>query len=214
MAAKKTTKKNAESENLLAPANLFLSSGVHIGLKYKTKMMEDYIYKIRPDGLNVLNVQMISDRIKLVAKFISKYEPKDILVVSRRDVDKILTRFSEITGIKVMPGRYLPGTMTNPEYDNYYEPKILVVTDPWQDRNALKDALKIGIPIVGLCGTSNTTNNLDLIVPCNNKSAKSIGFVYWLLAREFLRVKGLLAKDKELSISLEDFTSEKKEEMK
>ncbi|MDD2654760.1 MAG: 30S ribosomal protein S2, partial [Candidatus Omnitrophica bacterium] len=205
-------KEFVDSENLIAPTALFLSSGVHMGMKFKTKMMGKYIYKTRNDGLNVIDVQAISDRIKLAGKMLADYEPKDILVVSRREnTDKIVEKFGELTGIIVKPKRYLPGTMTNPQYDEHYEPKILVASDPWQDRNALHDSLKIGIPVIALCGTSNTTNNVDLVIPCNNRSPKGIGFVFWLLAREYLRNRGLLEKDKELPVSFEEFIGEPSE---
>jgi len=218
----KTAKKNEldsldlkkhDAENLIADTNLFLSSGVHIGMKFKNKLMEKYIYKTRSDGLNVLNVQMISDRTKIAGQFLAKFEPQEILVVGRKGVaKKTLEKFSELTGIKVMPGRYLPGIMTNPNYEEHYEPKVLIVTDPWQDKNSLHDALKIGIPIVGLCDTSTTPNDIDVIIPCNNKSPRSTGFIYWLLAREYLRNTGKIAKDAELGISYEDFVGDVKSE--
>jgi len=198
------------SENkFLVPQDQYLKAGIHIGTKFRTKYMEQFIYKTRPDGLSVLNLQKIDERISITANFLAQYEPKDILVVSRRENGwKSIKMFGNLTGAKVYAGRYPPGILTNPNLDNYFEPKVLLVTDSWPDRNAINDALNIGIPIVALCDTNNQSNNIDLVVPCNNKGKKSLGLFFWILTREFLRKKGIIGKNEELKESIEDFTEE------
>ncbi len=98
--------------------------------------------------------------------------------------------------------------LTNPNLENYIEPKLLVVTDAWPDRNAVNDAVKVGIPIMALCDTNNQANNIDLVVPCNNKGKKSLGLVFWILANEYLRKTGKLKPDEEIKETIEDFTEE------
>ncbi|MBT3463769.1 30S ribosomal protein S2 [archaeon] len=198
----------SETEELLISNDIYLKSGIHIGTKFKTKYMENFIYKTRPDGLSVLNVQKINDRIKILGRYLSDYEPQDILIVSRRENGWQPVRvFEKATGVKILAGRYPPGILTNPQLKNYFEPKIIVVVDSWPDRNAVRDAITNGIPVVGLCDTNNASNNLDLVVPCNNKGKKSLGLLFFLLAKEFLKNKGGFKED-EFKFTLEDFTPE------
>ena len=199
----------SEQEQLLIDSNEYLKSGIHIGTKFKTKYMADFIYKTRPDGLSVLNLKRIDERLTIAINFLSQYEPNEILVVSRREnAWKALKQLNKHTGIKVITGRYPPGILTNINLKTFNEPKVLFVCDPWTDKNAVNDAIKIGIVVVGLCDTNNQSNNVDLVVPCNNKGKKSVGLVFYLLAREYLRKKGMLRGDEEFKATVEDFTEE------
>ncbi|MAG16014.1 30S ribosomal protein S2 [Candidatus Woesearchaeota archaeon] len=198
-----------EEEQLLVPQDQYLKAGIHIGTKFRTKYMERFIYKTRPDGLSVLNLQRIDERIKVAVKLLANYEPKDILIVSRRENGwKALKAMSKLTGIKVFAGRYLPGILTNPALDKYEEAKVLLATDAWPDRNAISDSVRMGIPVIALCDTNNQTNNIDLVIPCNNKGKKSLGLLFWVITREYLKAKGLIKKDSEFKGKLEDFTEE------
>ncbi|MCD4666245.1 30S ribosomal protein S2 [archaeon] len=191
-------------ENLLVPLDNYLKAGIHIGTKFKTKYMEKFIYKIRPDGLLVLNVQEINGRLGLASNMINQYESEDIIVVCRRENGwKTVKEFTKATGIKSFAGRYPPGILTNPNLKNFTEFKLMLVVDPWPDKNAINDAIKTGIPIISLCDTNNECNNIDLVVPCNNKGKKSLGLVFWILANEYLK-----SKKKKLKESIEDFTAE------
>jgi small subunit ribosomal protein S2 len=196
-------------EQLLVAQDEYLKSGIHIGTKFKTKYMADFIYKTRSDGLSVLNLQKIDERIRIVSKLLSNYAPEDILIVSRRENSwKPVKIFSKVTGIRVFAGRYPPGILTNPQLKNFIEAKIILVTDSWPDRNAIYDANKIGIPVIALCDTNNQPNNIDMIVPCNNKGKKSLGLFFWILAREYLKSKGKIKSDDEMKATIADFTEE------
>ncbi len=196
-----------QQETLLAPTNTYLKSGIHIGTKFKTKYMERFIYKTRPDGLSVLNLQQIDERIRAAARLLAQYAPEDILAASRRENGwKPIKVFQKHTGVKVVTGRYPPGMMTNTNLVTFIEPKILIVNDAWPDRNAVMDANKIGIPVIALCDTNNHPNFIDLVVPCNNKGKKALGLIFYLLTVEYLRLRGTLAPEQELGASIDDFT--------
>ena len=198
-----------EQEQFLVPNDVYLKSGIHIGTKFRTKYMERFIYKTRPDGLSVLNLQEINERIKLAANLLAQYEPQDILIISRRENGwKSVKAFGKATGIKVFAGRYPPGILTNSALEIYMETRIILVTDPWPDRNAIQDALSIGMPVIALCGTNNQSNDIDLVVPCNNKGKKSLGLFFWILAREYMKNKGIIQKDEEYQEKIEDFSDE------
>ncbi len=116
-------------EKFLVPTDQYLKSGIHIGTKFRTKYMEQFIYKTRPDGLSVLNIQKIDERIKLCANLLSQYEPDGILILSRRENGwKAVRAFGKYTGAKFFAGRYPPGALTNPNLDIFIEPKIILVT--------------------------------------------------------------------------------------
>lgn len=196
-------------QQFLVPLETYLQVGLHIGTKYKTKYMDNFVYKVRPDGLAVLNIQKINERIKVVSKFLALYEPQDIIVVGRREnAWKAIRLFGKATGIRVIYGRYLPGMLTNPNLDEFTEAKVLVAVDPWPDRNAIMDAVKAGMVVVALCDTNNEANYIDLVVPCNNKGKKSLGLIFWILAKEYLKNRGLIKTDKEFKIKLDEFLEE------
>jgi len=195
-------------KKLLVPNDTYLKAGIHIGTKFKTRYMEEFIYKTRPDGLSVLNIQKIDERLRILAKFLAQYKPEEILVASRRENGWLPVKmFGKLTGAKVFAGRYPPGTLTNPQLKHYLEAKVILITDPWPDRNVAKDALKMGIPILALCDTNNQANDLDLVVPCNNKGKKSLGLLFWILTKEYLKLRDKI-KDKDFKHTIEDFTPE------
>jgi small subunit ribosomal protein S2 len=196
-------------EQFLVPTDEYLKAGIHIGTKFKTKYMEQFIYKTRPDGLSVLNLQKIDERIKITSDFLSKYAPEDILIVSRREGGwKPVKMFGKLTGAKVFAGRYPPGILTNPQLDDYIEVKVLLVTDSWPDRIAIADAVKSNIPVIALCDTNNQSNNIDLVVPCNNKGKKSLGLFFWILTRDYMKNRGLIKKVSDFKYTVEDFSEE------
>ena len=199
----------SEQEMLLIETNEYLKSGIHIGTKFKTKYMSEFIYKTRPDGLSVLNLKKIDERISLAANLLVQYSPEEIIIISRRENGwKALKLLNKLTGIRVITGRYPPGILTNTNLETYSEPKILFVCDPWPDKNAVEDAAIMGIPVIALCDTNNQSNNLDLVIPCNNKGKKSVGLVFYLISREYMRRKGILASTEKFPHKPEEFMEE------
>lgn len=194
------------AESFLIPLDDYLKVGLHIGTKFRTKYMEPFIYKVRPDGLAVLNVKKIDDRITVLSKFLSTYAPNEILVICRRENGWLaVQKFSELTGITVIAGRYRPGSLTNTELETFKETKLMFIVDPWPDKNAIHDAMLIGLPVIALCDTNNEANNIDLVVPCNNKGRRSLGLLFWVLAREYLKNRGMIKSDSEYTAKVEDF---------
>ncbi|MFP4174366.1 MAG: 30S ribosomal protein S2 [Halobacteriales archaeon] len=191
-------------DDLLIPVDDYLSSGVHIGTQQKTGHMERFIHRVREDGLYVLDVAKTDERVRTAANFLENYEPSSILVTSsRRYGQHPAETFAQATGARVRSGRFIPGTLTNPDYDGYIEPDVLVVTDPIGDAQAVKEAVTVGIPVIAMCDTNNATNNVDLVIPTNNKGRKALAVVYGLLAEELLDARGV-----ETEYTLEDFEPE------
>ncbi len=196
-------------EEWLVPQDVYLKSGIHIGTKFKTKYMAPFIYKIRPDGLAILNLQKINERLKIAAKMLARYDPKDVIIACKRENGwKPVAMFGKVTGIRTFVGRYPPGALTNPQLKTYTEAKLIMIIDPWPDKNIMLDALNVGIPVMALCDSNNQTNNIDFVIPCNNKGAKSLGLIFYILAREYMKNKGLIKSDDEFKYKVEDFTAE------
>ena len=176
-------------KKLLLPREKYLSAGVHIGMTSKTADMKRFIYKIRSNGLAVLNVGLLDSRISYAASMIAGM--KNILIVSKKDnANEAVEKFAEITGARAIVGRFMPGSLTNPTYKNFFEPEIVIVTDPFTDKQVIKEAIQMRIPIIGFAGTYNETSYLDVVLPCNNKGKKSMALVLWLLAKLIVEKRG------------------------
>ena len=195
-----------EAKELLIDEDTFLTCGVHIGTKQKSKDMEPYVYKVRDDGLRILNVNMTSEKVVEAAQFLKDFDPKDVLVVSARQYGwKPATKFAESCGFECIAGRFTPGRLTNPEMRFFIEPKVIVLTDPAADAQAFREAPNIKIPVIAMCDSNNLTTNVDIVIPVNNKGRRSLALIYWLLSREILRIRGELAADEDLEETIDDF---------
>ena len=193
-----------EEADLLIPVEEYLGAGVHIGTQQNTDDMRRFIHRVRTDGLYVLDISMTDKRIRTAARFLANYDPEQMLVASSRQYGRFpAEKFAEAVGARARTGRFIPGTLTNPDYEGYIEPDVVVVTDPIGDAQAVKEAITVGIPVIAMCDSNNTVGNVDLVVPTNNKGRKALSVVYWLLANETLDNRGA-----DNFYALEDFESE------
>lgn len=198
-----------EEKKLLVPEEMYISCGAEIGTQQKTAHMKPFIARVRNDGLYLINIEETDKRIRAAAKLLARYEPEKVMVAAvRHYARKPITKLAEACGFIAQPGRFLPGTLTNPLCGNYHEVDILLVNDPIGDKQAMAEAIKVGIPIVALCDTNNETRYVDLVIPVNNKGRKALALTYWLLAREILKVRGEIKSDEDFKYSVEDFEAE------
>ncbi|TRZ90761.1 MAG: 30S ribosomal protein S2 [Methanosarcinales archaeon] len=187
---KQDVKQDTGYESII-PQDEYLTAGIHIGTQQKTKEMMRFVYRVRTDGLYVLDIQATDQRIRLAAKMLAKYDPQRILVVSARQYGHYPSAmFAKAIGGRAITGRFIPGTLTNPKLHIYIEPDVLVVTDPSGDVQAVNEAINVGIPVIGLCDTNNATSNVDLVIPTNNKGRKALALIYWLLAKKTIEERG------------------------
>lgn len=182
----------------------YLAAGVHIGTQQKSIDMKKFIYRVRGDGLYILDIRETDERIKLAAKFLSQFNTSNILVVTSRQYGQYPSRmFAKSLGAMEMIGRFIPGLLTNQNLKGYIEPEVVIVTDPISDAQVIKEATQAGIPVVALCDTNNMTSFVDIVIPTNNKGRKALSMVYFLLTRELLRHKGIVT-----ALTQEDFETE------
>lgn len=185
---------------------MMLSAGIHIGTRMKAKDMNQFIYRVRPDGLFVLDVKQTDERIRIAAKFLSRFEPNKIATVAARLYARYpAKKFCEATKATPIAGRFVPGLFSNPLYQHHLEPAVIIVSDPKADVQAVIEAGIMGIPVVALCSTDNEFSGVDFVIPTNNKGRRALAVIYWMLARQVLREKGELAPDKDMESSIDDF---------
>jgi small subunit ribosomal protein S2 len=197
------------------------STGIEIGTPVKTKFMSDFITEAGRGGAYKMNLDITLQRIKTAAKFINRIGPSNVIVCSGRSgktrVEKLPTsvpieKFCEMTGVKKLLGRFMPGTLTNPSLSNYIEPKLVLVSDPQVDDQAITEATNAGIPIIGISNTDNVTARVDVVIPANNRGRKSLATAYWLLTREILIDNGTLKEGDQMKYDITDFETKESDE--
>ena len=194
------------AENLLLSLEELLAAGLHIGTRIKTVDMEKYIFRVRPDGLFILNIGDTNEKIRVAAKFMARFEPSRILAVSSRLYGKTpVEKYAELTKTVPIIGRFMPGLISNPLQPHHAEPQVVLVTDPRADWQAIKEATSVGVPVIALCDTDNVFSSVDFVIPVNNKGRRALAVVYWLLARQLLRERGELGQDGNITSTIDDF---------
>jgi len=201
-----------QSENSAIKTKI-LSTGIRVGTAVKTKFMAPYITQASPEGLYLIDLDITIERIQTAAKFINRENIQDVIVCSGREyANTPIEKFCELTGAVKKLGRFMPGTLTNPSLPYYMEPKLVLISDPQVDEQAVREATNAGIPVIGVANSDNITSKIDLVIPANNRGRKAIATTYWLLAREILIGKGELKEDEQMKYEIDDFETKILEE--
>lgn len=199
------TQEKKEDQTVLTALEDYIKTASYLGTKVITPTMRKYVYRRRLDGLAILNTLLVDKKLVDGINFIKQFKPDEWTLVCKREAGwRAAKMFSELTGVKVFTKKYPSGILTNTMLDNFLETKMVMICDPWLDKNALADARNIRIPVAGICDTNNHTADIDVVMIGNNKSNKSLGLFFWLMAREYMKAHKI---DKEVP-SLEDFVGE------
>ena len=192
---------------------MVLSTGIRVGTQVKTKFMIPFITKASPEGLYMLDLDITLEKIKTAAKFINRVGTDKLIVCSGRQyANTPIEKFCEMLDTKKLLGRFLPGTLTNPSLPYYIEPKLVLISDPQVDEQAIIEATNAGIPIIGISNTDNITSKLDVVIPANNRGRKALATVYWLLVRQILIERGELKENDPMKYEIDDFETKITEE--
>ncbi len=202
----KKEEKKKETSGTLIPIEDYVKAGCYIGTKVITPDMRKYVYRRRADGIAIINTNMIDQKIREASEFIAKYSPKDWVVVCKREAGwRAVKLFSELTGVRAFTKKYPAGIITNTDLPDFFETDMVFVCDPWLDKNAMNDALNVKKKVLAICDTNNLARGAGLIVTANNKSNKSLGVIFYILAREYMKAHKI---DRKLP-EMEDFIGEK-----
>jgi len=188
---------------------ILVKSSLHIGSQIKVKHMEKFIFKLRPDGVYLIDISKTIERLNIAARFISFYPPEKVVVISTHIYGiKPVKRFCELTGCIPITERFEPGSFTNPVLPSYMEPELVVVSDPRYDNQAVFEAKIARIPVIAMCSTDNSISNIDLVIPMNNRGRLALPYAFWYLARRVLIEKGVLTEELADNIKPEEFIAQ------
>ena len=162
----------------------------HLGGKKITKQMRKYVYKIRSDGVAMFDVNKIYEKIQIAARIIASVDPESVISVSSREAgQRAVYKFGHFTKTQVVTGRWSPGMLTNQTTKKYVEPRLLIVTDPRTDYNAILESSYVNLPVIAICNTDNMLKYVDCAIPCNNRNKYSIAMIWYLLTKAVLELK-------------------------
>jgi small subunit ribosomal protein S2 len=168
--------------------------------------MEQFTARPRPDGLHIIDYSKTLQRIDIAGKFIAFVGAANTVVYTSKDYGQMpVEKFSELTGAIAVAGRFMPGTFTNPLFPGHLDADLVVVADPASDTQAIVEAGKMGIPVIAICDTDNVTDDIDLVIPGNNRGRKALAAIFWLLARSVLTHAALLNMDQQMKYNIDDF---------
>ncbi|MCX6749199.1 MAG: 30S ribosomal protein S2 [Candidatus Pacearchaeota archaeon] len=179
-------------EEMLVPLEEYVKAGIYLGTRVVTPNMRPFVYRRRADGLAIFNTDTIDEKLKEGIEYLSKYAPEDVILICKRQAGwKVAEKFSEITGIRIFTKKYPAGILTNKKLPDFFENELTIITDQWVDKNALNDTMRVRKKVLMICDTNNFSQNADQIIIGNNKSPKSIGLIYYILARGYCKARGI-----------------------
>jgi ribosomal protein uS2 len=189
------------AENTLVPMEEYLKASIHLGTRVITPDMRQFVYRRRADGLAVFNTALMDQKIREALAYFSQFRAEDMILVCKREAGwKAAQKFAEITGVRIFTKKYPAGILTNTNLENFFETKLILIADPWLDKNALEDALRVHVPVLSICDTNNFTRGITSILPGNNKSAKSLGIIFYLMAKTYCETHKIKA-----DVKIQDF---------
>ncbi len=198
--------------DMLVPLEDYVRTGIYLGTRVVTPQMRPFVYRRRADGLAIFNTDIIDEKLKEGIEYLSRFSPESIILVCKRQAGwKTAEMFSKLTGIRVFTKKYPAGILTNITLPDFFENELTIICDSWLDKNALHDTMNVKKKVLMICDTNNFAKDADKVIIGNNKSSKSLGLIFYLLARGYCKAREIEAEipDLEWWISGEEIEEQK-----
>lgn len=184
--------KTKKRTDMLVPLEEYVKAGIYLGTRVVTPNMRPFMYRRRADGLAIFNTDKIDEKLKEGVEFMSRFAPEEIILVCKRQAGwRAAEKFSEVVGVRAFTKKYPAGILTNKQLPDFFENELTIITDQWIDKNALNDTLKVHKKVLMICDTNNFPKGADQVIIGNNKSPKSLGLIFYILARGYCKARGL-----------------------
>ncbi|RYR74463.1 hypothetical protein Ahy_A02g009192 [Arachis hypogaea] len=195
---------------------MMVAAEFHLETKNCDFQMERYVFKRRNDGIYIINLGKTWEKLQLAARIIVAIEnPQDIIVQSARPYgQRAVLKFAQYTGANTVAERHTPGTFTNQMQTSYNEPRLLILTNPRTDHQPIKKSALGNILTLAFCDTDSSMRYVDVGIPANNKGKHSIGYLFWLLARMVLQMRGTIRPGLKWDVMMDLFFYREPEEAK
>jgi small subunit ribosomal protein SAe len=197
-----------------------LACSVHIGSTNLASGNERYVHGRNEAGNHIIDLRKTWEKLILAARtIVAVPNSRDVCVIGLNAgstgspiAQRAVLKFGKYCETKSVVGRFTPGTLTNQIQSHYFEPSLLVLSDPIRDHQPLMESSYMNIPVIAFTNTHHSLRNIDISIPCNTEGTHAIALMYWLLAREVQRLQGRLVRDKEWEVMVDMFIYKDPEE--
>jgi len=196
-----------------------IACGVHLGSQNLDTSMARYVFKRNENGAHIIDIRKTWEKLQLAARAIVAIEnPKDVCAVALSGISstpvaqRAVLKLGQHVGCRTIAGRFTPGTFTNQQQSHFFEPRLLIASDTRKDHQPIVEASYVNMPVLAFVNTNSSLRGVDIAIPCNTSGKNSIALMYYMLAREVLRLQNAVSRDKDWEVMVDMFVYRDPEE--
>lgn len=190
-----------------------LAAGVHLGQSTSLwrPSTQPFVYG-EYKGIHIIDLNKTLAYLKRAARVVEGVTERGGIVLflgTREGQKRALQEAAKRTHGFYVSSRWIPGTLTNPtEISSVWErhevdfsdkptgrqlapdeavsivkPDLLVILNPTENRNALKEAMQARVPTIGIIDTDSEPSLVTYPIPGNDDSLRSVNLITGILAK-------------------------------